>query len=214
MPVPDRQLRVVLGALCALSAAALFRQVVVPPWPRASMPSASTLPLPAGYQPQERGQRAGERRPDWARSRTLRIDLVPIGASAGAVPGETLQLDLARLVARRHAGLQVAELTRSDRALSLQDRRLVRGKGGELALGRIDHDPALQACVVPGGQTGITAHTLGQISGPPPRDALDKLQRLLGLRPHRSYECVLVSLRGTSKLAGHGRLLEVWAQWR
>lgn len=214
MPVPDRLLRAVLGVLCVVSGAALLRQIALPPWPRASMPSPSALPLPAGYRLKELGVGAGERQREWARSGTRRFAIVPDAPSPGAATGSSLELDLTRLVARRPDGLQVAELTRADPGLSLRHRRLFTESGQEVALGWIDHQPTLQACLVPGGRSGITSSTLGAITGAPPRDLIDRLQRLLGVRPHRSYECVLLSLRDTSGQADHRRVLAVWSDWR
>ncbi|MEB3322161.1 MAG: hypothetical protein VKI81_05000 [Synechococcaceae cyanobacterium] len=216
MPVPDRQLRVVLGGLCLLSVAAMLQQIGFPRVPRPAMPAVDAVALPDDLPWRERGARPAEQQRNWARSRTLRLEAAPAEGSArasGALP-PSVQLALTRLVARRPENLQVAALTRSDPELSLQDRRLLQQDGQELALGRIGESPALQACLVPDGRSGITSWTLGRISGAPPRDRLDQLQRLLGLRPHRSYDCLLVTLRDTSGRGGHERLLELWAQRR
>lgn len=214
MPVPDGQLRAVLGVLCVVSGAALLRQIVLPPWPRASRPSPSALPLPAGYQLKELGAGPGERQRQWARSGTRRFALVPHSTSPGAAAGSSLELTLTRLVARDHDGLQVAELTRGDPGLSLRNRRLLMERGQEVAVGRIDDHPALQACLLPHGRSGITSSTLGRISGGPPRDPIDRLQRLLGVRPHRSYTCLLVTLRDSSGQGDHSRVLQIWNHWR
>ncbi|QPN55838.1 hypothetical protein I1E95_11830 [Synechococcus sp. CBW1107] len=212
MPVPDRRLRAVLGGLCLLAGAALVRQIAMPPWPRAAIPVASSLSLPEGYQLKQLEVRGGERQRDWARSRTRRILLVPGPTAPGTKPAAAVELTLTRLVAREPDRLQVAELTRSDPALSLRSRRLLQDMGQEQALGTLGDDPTLQGCVVAGGSSGITASSLGQISGPPPRDPGDRLQRLLGLRPHRTYACVLLSLRGTNRLGGDSLLRDLWSR--
>lgn len=214
MPVPDRQLRAVLGGLCLVALAALFRQIVFPTWPRASLPSSALLPRPMHDALTELNIRPGERQKDWARSPTRVMAFVPDTTTTQAPPGAAVELGLTRLVARRPDLLQVAALTRSDPRLSLRDRRLLQNEGQELALGFLDGNPALQSCLVPGGRSGITAQTLEQIVGPPPHNSSDRLLRLLGLRPHRSYDCVLLSLRDTSGQPDHRRLLEVWSHWR
>ncbi|KMM17260.1 hypothetical protein [Synechococcus sp. GFB01] len=214
MPVPERQLRATLAVLCLLAAAALLRQIVAPPWPEVSPPERSSISPPQGFQLYEMGVRPGERNRHWARSGTRRMALAADGSRLGAQSGTSLELDLTHLVARHPNDLQVAELTRSDPQLALQDRLLLQVSGQEVALGSISEDSVLQGCLVPSGLSGITSLTLGPISSVPPRDPIDRMLRLLGLRSHRSYECLLVTLRGSSDGVGHDQLLQLWQQWR
>jgi hypothetical protein len=210
MPVSERKIQAVLGVLCLLAGAALLRQLFAPPWPAASLPERSSITLPIGLQLEERGVRPGERNRQWARSGSRRMALVADGSWPGARAGMNLELDLTHLVARHPKDLQVAELTRSDSQLALKDRLLLQTDGQEIALGYIGDHPVLQGCLVPSGRSGITTSTLGQISSAQPRDRVDRLQRLLGLRSHRSYECLLVSLRDSSGRIGHDQLRQFW----
>ena len=185
-----------LAGLAALTALATLRTLILPPWPQANpLPSATVIqaalersglrPSPANGEPVERNA-----------ERALSHELV-----WRLEDGQMLRLRQGAM--RRWESFQLAALTRNVPVLSLQDRYLAdAGQGVAIALGDVRGGRARQTCLVAGTTLphpfGVThAQLSGLLSQRlnPPREVLFTL---FGLRPARTFGCVVISLQAPS----------------
>lgn len=191
-----------LAGLAALTALATLRTLILPPWPQANpLPSATVIQGAlerSGLRPSAAKGEPAERNAERALSQELVWRLED---------GQILRLRNGAM--RRWESFQLAAITRNVPVLSLQARSLAdAGQGVPIALGDVRGGRSRQACLV-GGTT--LSHPLGvthaQLTGllsqrvNPPREVLFTL---LGLRPARTFGCVVISLqapRGTEPSA-------------
>jgi len=191
-----------LAGLAALTALATLRTLILPPWPQPT-------PLPSATVIQTALERSG-----------LRLSLAngePVERNAERALSHELvwrledgqMLRLRQGAMRRWQSFQLGAITRNVPVLSLQRRYLAdAGQGVAIALGDVRGGRARQTCLVAGTTLphpfGVTnAQLTGLLSRRlnPPREVLFTL---FGLRPARSFGCVVISLqapRGTEPSA-------------
>ncbi len=100
---------------------------------------------------------------------------------------------------RQRLNLQSSFIGRDQPRLALTKRHLVT-QPVPGAAGLVQGQPALQTCLVRGGDLkeafGVTRVQLAPLSDRLAQGRVVGLERLVGLRPNRSYGCTLISLRG------------------
>ncbi len=190
-PLP---LRPWLGGLAVFTALATLRTLVLPPWPHAS-------PLPAAASLQAGLERAGlpavvPLPPDPPRRDLERA--LSAGVGWRLADGQIVRLRRAEM--RRWEAFQLAAITRDLRELALERRRVeVDSQGAPVAVGELKGGRALQTCLVPGTTVpqpmGVTQEHLSELVRRRPNPPPVVLAGLLGLRPMRSYDCVVISLQ-------------------
>ncbi len=184
------------GIVAAIAALAAAKAIAMPRWPatpdplpqrelearlrdQGLSPSSGPAPTTAGW-PAERGYELSTSAPVII---TLRdgFELIMMAASV-----------------RQRFSLQTAYIGRDQPSLKLKNRRLI-NRPVPSASGLVQDQPTLQTCLVRGpGQTAGFGVTRVQLSPLTDQGATRwvRLERLVGLRPHRSYGCTLISLRG------------------
>lgn len=159
----------------------------------------------AGYTATHLRPRPGRRNRDWDLSATERLAWRPTDG-----PGAVIELSRTALATRRRRDLQVAALTASEPALALKQRRLVPVASGEIGLGTIDGQAALQGCRSWNGRSVVRGKAFLKVPNPPATTTAERLSRLLGLTPNSRYSCELLTLSTTPGPGAEERLKAVW----
>lgn len=182
--------------LAGLTVLATLRTLLLPPSPQvAPLPAAATLQAAL-----ERGglQGAVPLAPDPARRNSERA-LSP-GMGWRLADGQILRLRHGSL--RRWEAFQLAAITRDVPELAL-DKRLVQtdSQGAPIAVGALKGGRARQTCLVPRSSAplpmGVTQEQLSEVVKLRPNPPTAVLAGILGLRPMRSYDCVVISLQAS-----------------
>jgi hypothetical protein len=182
-----------LSVLAALTVLATLRTLLLPVWPQ-----AKPLPSPAvlegvlerhGLRPSAMAGEPAVRNAEQALSPAVVLRLQD---------GEILRLR--RGTMRRWEAFQLAAITRNVPELALKDRRLAAaGPGAPSALGKVKGGIAQQSCLVEGTTSsqslGVTLEQLTGLVSKRPSSPQAFLAGLLGLRPMRTYDCVVISLQ-------------------
>lgn len=184
----DRWLIPTLTALVGLTGASCLQLVFVP-----LGPTATALP-----------PRPGQTFFNLGVSATERIQLRP---SPGA--GPVIELSRTALAVRQPKHLDVAALTATDPSLALQQRRLLQVANGEIALGAIGDQTALQGCRTASGRSVITGQAFRRVPRPSAITA-EKVRRLLGLSPISTSTCQLFTLTTAPGPGAEARLKAAW----
>ncbi len=184
------------GILAAIAALLAAKAIVMPRWPAAPdplpqgeleaslrdqglTPSPTPAPTTAGW-PAERGYQLSTSAP------------VIISLRDG------FELIMMAATVRQRFSLQTGFIGRDQPSLKLKNRRLINSPVPSAA-GLVQGQPTLQTCLVRGpGQTagfGVTRVQLTPLTDQGSTGRV-RLERLVGLRPNRSYGCTLISLRG------------------
>lgn len=196
-----------LGLAAILAAMACVQVLLWPRLPHAPLPPAQLQGWRAD------GERAGHTDRHSARSVTRRFQ-----RQGSADGNEALQLTM--LAQTADSGIEVAAFTTADRDLSLKNRRLLRlDQSGqplqpgpakqtrqatsrtplpplrEVALGQIQGQPALQACLTPTGHA-VTATGTQSLLFRKATTLQDRWSYLARSWPPRPHSCLLVTLRG------------------
>jgi hypothetical protein len=190
-PLSPSALRPFLGVLAALASLAALRSLVWPRWPSVRPLDGAAI---AG-QLRAVGFEAVPLTPLPARRSSERT--TSPGLSYGIGAGETLRVLRGR--SRERLTFQAALLANADPALKLQQRQLLTGPPPS-ALGQVAGSPVRQTCLVFGegssGGFGVDGEKLLTLVDQADVGRNHQLKALLGLRPSRSYECVLISVSG------------------
>jgi hypothetical protein len=183
-------------ALAATGCLGATLQVVFwPRWPSASLPSTARLALPGHTLTAEAGGE-GSRSSDLAFSPIVRYKLA---ANQAAAEGSTqYRLQLAMLSPRSLVGFQLAAATKDQPSLKMANRRLSQLGGDQVAIGTINSRLALQTCLTAVGKGAVTESAFAAAQQPP-ANARQQVERVLGLRPNRRTDCVLVTISGRSE---------------
>jgi hypothetical protein len=112
---------------------------------------------------------------------------------------------------RQRFNLQSSFIGRDQPRLNLKRRHLLRTPTPSAA-GRIQEQPALQTCMVRGAGLenafGVTRTRLTTLNDRLAKGSVSALERIIGLRPNRTYGCTLISLRGPRGTQPSERLWE------
>jgi hypothetical protein len=190
-PLSPSALRPFLGVLAALASLAALGSLVWPRWPSVRPLDGASIAgqLRAG------GFEAVPLTPLPARRSSERT--TSPGLSYGIGAGETLRVLRGRSRERRSG--QAAQRANPHPALKLQQRQLLTGPPPS-ALGQVAGSPVRQTCLVIGegssGGFGVVDEQLWNLVDQADVGRNHQLKALLGLRPSRSYECVLISVSG------------------
>jgi len=199
----DRYLRPTLVVLVGLTALSCLQVVFAP-----LGPSAALGPPPgpiAGYTATPLPPRPGRAGRDWVISPTERQRLQPADGK-----GATVELSRTALSTRRSKDLQLAAITASDPALALRRRRLLPVADGEIGIGTIGDQTALQGCRSWNDRSVVSNKAYLTVPSPLASDPAEKLRRLLGLAPNSSYTCELLTLTTAPDAGDEERLKVVW----
>lgn len=201
----DRWLRPTLSALVGLTGSACLQAAFFPLGPSATLgpppgPISGTTATPLPPRP-------GRRERDLALSATERLELRPIDGD-----GAMVELSRTALAARSPKHLQVAAMTAADPSLALQKRRLIPVASGEIGLGTIAGQVALQGCRTGNSRSVMSAQAAQAVPHRPASTRAEKLSRLLGLTPNSRYDCELFTLTTTPGAGAEARLMAVWDQ--
>lgn len=202
----DRWLRPTLSALVGLTGTACLQAAFFPLGPSATLgpPPGPISVTTATLLP----PRPGRRERDLALSATERLELRPIDGD-----GAMVELKRTALSARSPKHLQVAAMTAADPSLALQKRRLISVASGEIGMGTIAGQVALQGCRTGNSRSVMSAHRAAQaVTHRPASARAEKLSRLLGLSPNSRYDCELITLTTTPGAGAEARLMAVWDQ--
>ena len=183
------------GTLAVVTTLLATQALVMPRWP------ASPSPLPG--QQLKAGLRAAKLLPStdhppgslWPAKRSYeRSTSAPV-----VIPlREGFELTLMTAVVRQRFNLQTSFIGEDQPSLKLLDRRLI-ATPTPTAAGQIQDRPALQTCLVRGQRLGdafgVTRDQLTPLSDRLSNGKVATLERLIGLKPNRTYACTLISLR-------------------
>lgn len=186
-------LKLWLSLLAAFTILATLRTILLPPWP-------SVKPLPSPVVLQAALERSGLRPSPLAGEPALR------NAEQTLTPSQVWRLQDGQVLrlrggaVRRWEAFQLAAITRNVPDLSLKGRRLAAdGRSGPFALGQVKGGIAQQSCLVSGTSStqpfGVTMEQLTGLQGQRPNPPQALLAGVLGLRPMRTYDCVVISLQ-------------------
>ena len=193
-PVRCRPLRLSLLLLLPLAAAAAAQAALLPRWPQAAPLPQETLRRPLAALGQQGVISAVE--PPWRSYELALSALYRIRLPQG------LEVQLQRLEVRRRLDLQLATATRpwspGRRDLALgRRRRLLPAALGHQAEGTLQSRGQTlvlrQTCLLPAG-AGVTAEQLTALADQATAGLPAVATRMLGLRPNRSWRCLMVSL--------------------
>ena len=199
----DRWLLRSLGALVVLTAASCLQVAFAPLGPSATLePMQGPI---AGFTATTQPPWPGRRDHDLAVSATERLELRP---SHGG--GPAIELNRTALAVRRRRELQVAALTAADPGLALHQRRLLPVANGEVALGTIGDQAALQGCRSWNGRSVVSSRAFLKVPRPPAPTTADKFRQLLGLSPNRTYTCELLTLTTAPGPGAEAQLKALW----
>ncbi len=191
--LPQALVRFWLALAAAGCLGATLQVVFWPRWPSATLPSTARLAVPGHTLTPEAGSE-GSRSSDLAFSPIVRYKLA---ASQPAPEGPTLfRLQLAMLSPRSLVGFQLAAATKDQPSLKMGNRRLSQLGDDQVAIGTINKRLALQTCLTAAGKGAVTESAFAAAQQPP-ANARQQVQRVLGLRPNRRTDCVLVTISST-----------------
>ena len=210
--MPESSLRTWLGIVAAGSLVSLLQVMVWPRWPSASLPSTYGLLL-TGFTLTSKDGFEGSQRSHLAMSPIHRYRITPEDAEANAAsPLELLQI--AMLSPRRLGDFQLAVATKDQPSLKMSNRRLQRLGDDELAIGSIKNNTSLQTCLTAAGPAAVSKEAFSALDQPP-ANAGEQLERVLGLRPNRRTDCVLLTLSSSdSKQKSVESLIGIYKQLR
>jgi hypothetical protein len=196
-PLRPTPLQIWFGLLAGLASLAALQASLLPRWPRAQplpelaisqalrQAGLASSPLAEGA---EAGQ--GSRSLEFATSAPLAYRL-----------NDGSELRLLRGTSRLGADLKPDLFASVHKNFQLEQSRLDPGPP-PLTRGMIKGRQALQTCWVattsPGGAFGVTWMQIGSLIDDQAKGRRAKLPRLIGLKQHRDYTCVLISLRAGS----------------
>lgn len=192
--MPESLIRIWLGLAAAGCIGATLQVVFWPRWPSATLPNTSRLNL-KGYTLKPEKGTEGTRTSALAISPTVSYRLVATQQAAGRPSPLTLQL--AMLSPRTHVGFQLARATKDRPHWKMRERTLQQVNNDELALGRIDNRMSLQTCLT-AADTGAVTEAAFAAAQQPPANPRQQLERVVGLRPNRRTDCVLVTISNAS----------------
>jgi hypothetical protein len=185
------------ATLATVAALLATQAILLPPWPKAPAPLPA-LQLEAALA-EARLLSPSDRHSPGKLSPAMRSqELVTLAPVVVPLRGG-FELTLVQGSVRQRFNFQTSIFGRNQPRLKLSERRLVRSPV-PTAKGLAEGRPVLQTCLVrgPGPQSGfgvtrqqLTAVTDRLSSGEP-----GLFERLIGLQPHRTYGCTLISLRG------------------
>lgn len=209
--MPESLVRTWPGIVATGSLASLLQVMVWPRWPSASLPSTSDLVL-TGFTLTSNGNLKGSFSSDLAMSPIHRYRIAPEDIDANAPP--PVQLQIAMLSPRRLGEFQLAAATKDQPSLKMSNRRLQRLGDDQLAIGSIKNNRSLQTCLTAAGTAAVSKEAFSALDQPP-ANAGEQLERVLGLRPNRRTECVLVTLSSSdSKRASVESMIGIYKQLR
>lgn len=182
-----------LAVLSAFTVLATLRTLLLPPWPQAK-------PLPSPAVLEGALERNGLRSSPMAGEPAVRNAEQALSPSMvwRLQDGEILRLR--RGAMRRWEAFQLAAITRNVPELALKGRRFAAtDRSGPSALGKVKGGIAQQSCLVHGTTIsqpiGVTLEQLSGLVSKRPNSPQALLAGLLGLRPMRIYDCVVISLQ-------------------
>ena len=182
-----------LAGLAALTALATLRTLILPPWPQATPLSSAAVIQGALERNGLRPSLAIGQPPERNAERALSSELV-----WRLEDGQLLRLRRAAM--RRWEAFQLADITMSVPTLALKRRSLATsGKGVPIALGEVKGGRSQQSCLVAGTRSihpfGVTHEQLTELLKQRLNPPHEVFMSLLGLRPARTFDCVVISLQ-------------------
>jgi len=213
--------RAYLAVAAALAGLGLIQLIVWPRWPQAAAKGLDHLSLPGGSGLPGRKLKPAIHMANLAQSAVYEFPLPWKSLEASSeLSGSQEQPDgLLRLRVvepRSWRSFQLSQVTAGIRALDLKKRTLTIQGGDELALGQINGEPALQTCLTAGGKGVVIKKSFFSLSFEQPvRSRREELNRLLGLSPNRTYQCLLVTLLGgQGNKHSEAKLITTWEELR
>lgn len=192
--MPESLARIWLGLAAAGCIGATLQVVFWPRWPSATLPATSHLTLKGYTLKPEKGSE-GKRTSALAISPSVNYRLVATERTAARPSPLTLQL--AMLSPRTQVGFQLARATEDRPLWKMSQRTLRQVDNDELALGRINNRMSIQTCLT-AAETGAVTEAAFAAAQQPPANARQQLERVVGLRPNRRTDCVLVTITNAS----------------
>ena len=184
------------GTLAVAAALLATQAILLPRWP------AAPRSLPAGQlEAALRGaqllpETAPATAPPWTAKRSYELATT---APVVLPLQEGFELTLMGGVVRQRFNFQTAVIGRDQASLKLSQRRLI-GTPVPTATGLTQDRPTLQTCLVPGPEPekpfGVTREQLTTLVDRLAVGREAAVERVIGLQPHRTYACTLISLRG------------------
>lgn len=182
-----------LSVLVAFTSLATLRSLLLPPWPR-----ANPLPSPAAIEAEL--ERHGLVVSAMVGEPALR------NAEQALTPSLVWRLEDGQILrlrhgaTRRYEAFQLAAITRNVPHLTLTNRTLEPpGEGIPAAMGTVKGGRSLQTCLVPRTRAtqpfGVTLEQLTGLLMQRPNPPQSLLAGVVGLRPVRTYDCVVISLQ-------------------
>lgn len=209
--MPESLARIWLGLAAIASIGATLQVVFWPRWPSATLPSTDGLELPGYTLKPEAGSEA-KRTSALAISPTTRYRLV--ASEAAATRPSPLTLQLAMLSPRTLVGFQLAHATKERPNWKMGQRTLQKLGNDELALGPINNRSSLQTCLT-AAETGAVTEAAFAAAQQPPANLRQQLERVVGLRPNRRTDCVLVTITSAgSEQSNPAALISVYEDLR
>jgi len=194
--VSTKQLRALYSILAVIASVAATKALIWPRWPVARPLDQQTMTKALN----DAGLHATELKPLTAKRNAELATSAVIGYSLH----DGLELRLMRGVARKRFNFQAAFLTTLHPDLQIKQRNLSAGLP-PYAFGSIQKQPALQTCLVQDDQAseafGVTGEELTILIDRKVQPEWSRLKSIIGLRPIRNYECILIQAKNTKSLA-------------
>lgn len=218
----DNRSRSALAVLAVITAGLTLQQIVFleTPLPQEGTPSNPQI---VGYRLEQISERTGSRSRNFSHNTIRQWRMIPDTGEPALI------LSLVSVRARKPHDFQMASFLRIDSDFSLQQRRLHNdpAKGPstanaeEYAFGRGKNDrpgttTRLQSCITPGGSAGVTSRFLTTQLNQQQRSKfrqdpmLSILNRVIGLSPHKSWECIAVQISTLAAKNNEQRLKRTW----
>jgi hypothetical protein len=213
--------RAYLAVADATAGLGLIQLIVWPRWPQAAAKGLDHLSLPGGSGLPGRKLKPAIHTANLAQSPVYEFpipwkSLADSSGLSGAPKQPDALLRLRLVEPRSWRSFQLAQVTAGIRALDVKKRTLRIQGVDELALGQINGEPALQTCLTAGGKGAVIKKSFFALSlEQPVRSRRQELNRLLGLSPNRTYQCLLVTLLGVQgNKHAEAKLISTWEELR